>query len=159
MCWPNLSCRLKATFQTPQMVSFVLNGLRVFLKLYIHVATPYSVRLSSSFFHSSVNPPLHTQDEVRQIRQGKGTCTCILAACVERHVSEPSKIVQKTFSLKWKVFLSKCGCLYSFKFCCVLNCAHWLVVHFPSLRAKRGEEGQRNRIKFLWLLNLMTKVK
>ena len=42
----------------------------VFLKLYI--ATLYSERLSSSFFHSSVNPPLHTQGEVRQIRQGEG---------------------------------------------------------------------------------------
>ena len=58
------------------------------------VATPYSARLSSSFFHSSVNPPLHTQDEVRQIRQGKGTCTCILTACVERHVS-PLELYRK----------------------------------------------------------------
>ena len=31
-------------------------------------------RLCSAFPYSSVNPPLYTQGEVRQIRQGEGTC-------------------------------------------------------------------------------------
>ena len=64
------------------------------------VATLYSERLSSSFFHSSVNPPLHTQGEVRQIRQGEGTR--ILAACVEKQVSPLENLQSKMEGLSFE---------------------------------------------------------
>ena len=64
------------------------------------VAALYSERLSSSFFHSSVNPPLHTQGEVRQIRQGEGTR--ILAACVEKQVSPLKNLQSKMEGLSFE---------------------------------------------------------